>query len=226
MSGAWPTFSSSPFAVLTSSLLAQLGSFQLKWDASQLQTMTATRPSRSSTPTSHPLIQPHTDPPPTASSSSLLVSPTVSRPPSPLLVSRASTPNGAGPSGGGGGIRSRRSPLPHPTTLAEVESAAATSSVTAQSSVSGMVEPDVTRPSLRRATNDALGVLDGVRAASDDGRGEGYDLKTDKKGKGKAREYVRTNGAGGSKEREVIVHKVRSAELPCGAERLPSRLRY
>ncbi|BGP00005.1 Proteophosphoglycan ppg4 [Rhodotorula toruloides ATCC 204091] len=174
--------------------------------------MTATRPSRSSTPTSHPLIhQPHTDPLPTASSSSLLVSPTVSRPPSPLLVSRASTPNGAG-SSGGGGIRSRRSPLPHPTTLAEVESAAATSSVGTGSLVGGLVEPDVTRPSLRRATNDALGVLDGVRGEADDGRGEGYVLKTDRKGKGKAREYARTNGAGGTKEREVIVHKVQKTD--------------
>ncbi|BGP32615.1 hypothetical protein JCM10296v2_004396 [Rhodotorula toruloides] len=174
--------------------------------------MTATRPSRSSTPTSHPLIhQPHTDPPPTASSSSLLVSPTVSRPPSPRLVSRVSTPNGAG-SSAGGGIRSRRSPLPHPTTLAEVEAGAATSSVAAPSSAGGLVEPDVTRPSLKRATNDALGVLDGVRGESDDGRGEGYVLKTDRKGKGKARECARTNGAGGTKEREVIVHKVQKTD--------------
>ncbi|GAA5851152.1 hypothetical protein JCM9279_000341 [Rhodotorula babjevae] len=83
------------------------------------------------------------------------------------------------------------------------------------------VDSDVTRPSLRRVTNDALGVaaLGSATASSSGGLvgstdSDGYVLRRDSKGKGKAVDYVQgarrgasENGAA-AKEREVIVHKV------------------
>jgi len=84
------------------------------------------------------------------------------------------------------------------------------------------VDSDVTRPSLRRVTNDALGVaaLGSATASSSGGLvgstdSDGYVLRRDSKGKGKAVDHAHgarrgasENGAA-AKEREVIVHKVR-----------------
>lgn len=88
------------------------------------------------------------------------------------------------------------------------------------------VDSDVTRPSLRRVTNDALGVAalgtSGGGPPVDPADPDGYGLRRDSKGKGRALDYggaggrraVSENGAA-NKEREVIVHKVRTRLAHC-----------
>ncbi|TNY18778.1 Proteophosphoglycan ppg4 [Rhodotorula diobovata] len=85
------------------------------------------------------------------------------------------------------------------------------------------VDSDVTRPSLRRVTNDALGVAalgtSGGGPPVDPADPDGYGLRRDSKGKGRALDYggaggrraVSENGAA-NKEREVIVHKVQKTD--------------
>ncbi|GAA5879503.1 hypothetical protein JCM1840_003430 [Sporobolomyces johnsonii] len=107
------------------------------------------------------------------------------------------------------GVRSRKPTSPLPSSESSERGQAV-----AESSSRVRVEPDVTRPSLRRATHDALGIaIGGAEEPQDDdylGRG-------DVKGKGKASEGRRAasdmgTGAGlrpqGEKEREVVVHQV------------------
>ncbi|GAA6049708.1 hypothetical protein JCM3770_004420 [Rhodotorula araucariae] len=162
------------------------------------------------------LADPAADEAPSAASSSLVA-------PSPTQRSPQST------------LRSRRaaSPLPPTAFAADPSDHAVGSSAASRPSSPGpspriRVDPDVTRPSLRRATNDAIGVAalgrvggipspgGGTPAAGDD---NGYALRTDSKGKGKANEYpdahgrrtVSENGRA-AKDREVIVHKVQKTD--------------
>ncbi|BGP40608.1 hypothetical protein JCM10450v2_004603 [Rhodotorula kratochvilovae] len=132
-------------------------------------------------------------------------------------------------------LRSRRaaSPLPPAALGGDPSDRAVGSSSTSRPSSPGpssriRVDPDVTRPSLRRLTNDALGIAALGRAGGTpspgggtpaNGDDDGYVLRRDSKGKGKAREYgdagvrrgASENGAAG-KEREVIVHKVQKTD--------------
>ncbi|GAA5918378.1 hypothetical protein JCM6882_002788 [Rhodosporidiobolus microsporus] len=118
----------------------------------------------------------------------------------------------------GGGVRSRK-----PAHLVGSSNAGPASS-SRSASPRASVDPDVTRPSLRKVTNDVWGaagaaaVGGGLTPTGDEeDEGDGYVLRRDVKGKGKARKgegrrAVSEAGASKSKEaqkdREVIVHKL------------------
>ncbi|GAA5973800.1 hypothetical protein JCM11641_003164 [Rhodosporidiobolus odoratus] len=158
--------------------------------------------SRQSTPQSAPFSPPlqlvpsptHSPQLPTASTSSyaqvspFTTSPTTSRAPSPTQR-----------------VRSRRSTQPDPP-----------SSSSTPASPKPFSTPDITRPTLRgRIANDALAAGTALRGKTGDDYRDGYVLRGDLKGKGKARDTRRAvsetgpaGGAGSAKDREVIVHKL------------------
>ncbi|GAA5906840.1 hypothetical protein JCM8208_000054 [Rhodotorula glutinis] len=123
-------------------------------------------------------------------------------------------------------LRSRRpvSPFPSSTDPDEPPSSSRAPSPRGRPDLA-RVDSDITRPSLRRVTNDALGVaaLGSATASSSGGLvgstdSDGYVLRRDSKGKGKAvdhgpgaRRGASENGAA-AKEREVIVHKVQKTD--------------
>lgn len=133
------------------------------------------------------------------------------------------------------GLRSRRSisPLPPRTPSPRGDdranyalngpTASTSAAVSPRGSPRALVDADVTRPSLRRLTNDTLGRAGSPGGAVPAGEADGYVLRRDSKGKGKAKEGDRgasDNGASAGKEREVIVHQVRerrSAALICSS---------
>ncbi|GAA5857861.1 hypothetical protein JCM8547_006009 [Rhodosporidiobolus lusitaniae] len=162
-------------------------------------------PSRTSTPSTAPFSPPlRLSPSPSSSSVAQFASTststaysTTSRPPSPSIattsVIRNRTTN----------TSSDPSPAPSPRP-------------------SFSLEPDVTRPTLRRVANDALGAANGAGAGAGllsafgaDAKEDDYVVRRDRKGKGKAsiegRRAVSESQAGGTgegKDREVIVHKL------------------
>jgi len=151
--------------------------------------MYSSSPTPSSTPTLHPL---HSLTPTATSSTSYEV-------PQSSSSSRAPSPNNLG-------VRSRKasSPFlsqyqyPH-SSLGHPTSSSATRDLDLLNDDNDPA--DVTRPSLRKATKDALGLA-----------GQG---SANGKGKGKERERTRAASEGlgvseSSREREVVVHKVRS----------------
>ncbi|KPV77878.1 carbohydrate-binding module family 50 protein [Rhodotorula graminis WP1] len=147
-----------------------------------------------------------------ATSASLLPPATGSAPPSPS--SHAT-------------LRSRRPVSPFPSSTVDPDEPPSSSRAPSPRGRPNLarVDSDVTRPSLRRVTNDALGVAAlGTATASSSGAlvgspdADGYVLRRDSKGKGKAVEHgpaarrgVSENGAA-AKEREVIVHKVQKTD--------------
>ncbi|GAA5904520.1 hypothetical protein JCM5296_005470 [Sporobolomyces johnsonii] len=157
-------------------------------------------PSIASSSTLHPLHLPPSPAPP-SSSAFASTSSFSGFPSSPSL----SAPDPAKTTG----VRSRKPTSPLPSSESSARGQAA-----AESSSRVRVEADVTRPSLRRATHDALGIAIG---GADEPHDDDYLGRGDVKGKGKASEGRRAGsdlgaGAGlrpqGEKEREVVVHQV------------------
>ncbi|GAA6018747.1 hypothetical protein JCM10207_005565 [Rhodosporidiobolus poonsookiae] len=167
-------------------------------------------PSRASTPSTAPFQPPLT----------LTPSPTLPTH-SSFHSNGSATAQGRAPpdaaAGQSSGIRARRTPVPPADLTPSTSHSAGLASSPSSPRLS--FDPDVTRPTLRRVTNDVFGSASNLNGGiPSDVDGDGYVVRADVKGKGKARSDGRravsegmnggTQGRTEGKDREVIVHEL------------------